>query len=94
MIQTYGGLGNGRQEVSKFSSQIYTQGKPSNLGIFSSVTPARFVAESEESLCDDSGYGKFTKSGVLEVLDEQFRQEIKMIKKKYRAERQSVKNYF
>jgi hypothetical protein len=59
---------------SKFSSQIYTAGKPSKLGIFSSVgmKPSPLVGaaymggwESEESVCDDSGYGKFTGKGVL-----------------------------
>jgi hypothetical protein len=36
---------------------------------------------------------KFTQGGVLELLDEKFRQEIKMIKKKYRAERGNAKPF-
>jgi hypothetical protein len=36
MVKTYNGQRR-QEDFSKFSSQIYTQSKPSNLGIFSSV---------------------------------------------------------
>ena len=71
--KTYGvGLAK-QEEYSKFSSQIYSQGKPSNLGLFSTLESNKRKVESKENI-DDSGYEKFTDSKVLGFLDEQYQE--------------------
>lgn len=87
-IKTYGGFGNrcGEREKTAFTSQIKSVERVNEVKEERQKASEDKKSEIRRGM-DDSGYCKFSDSGFLNCLDEEYQTQIRSIKRRYREKR-------